>query len=135
MASVKATGKFSVYFNYQVWNLVAGEQVDGALADYLLATGSPVEPVGPAVDVDGDGVPDGTAAQILEWVGTDPERAVAARDAEVKREPSRVTVIAALEKLIPTAPPAEPQATDPPVDPPADPPAEPAVDVPAEPQS
>jgi hypothetical protein len=54
----------------------------------------------PAVDVDGDGVPDGTAKQILEWVGDDPVRAAKARDAEVAKGGSaRQTLVAALEKL------------------------------------
>lgn len=103
MATARATGSFSVYWNYQVWHLTVGEQVDGGLADYLLATGSPVEEVsaGPAVDVDGDGVPDGTVAQVLEWVGDDRDRAQAALDAEQgKGDSSRATLVAALTKLL-----------------------------------
>jgi hypothetical protein len=79
------TAAFSVYFNYQVWNLAAGQQVDGELAEYLLATGSAVEEIstGPAVDTDGDGVPDGPAAAVLAWVEEDPAtRAAVALEAE-----------------------------------------------------
>jgi hypothetical protein len=103
MAAAKATGTFSVYWNYQVWHLAGGEVVDGGLADYLLATGSPVEEIstGPAVDIDGDGVPDGTREQVLEWVDGDRVRAQAARDAEVaKGDKARSTLLAALDQLL-----------------------------------
>jgi hypothetical protein len=117
MTSVKATERFSVYWNYQVWPLVEGQQVDGELADYLLATGSPVVELSaePAVDVDGDGVPDGTAAQVLAWVDSDPDRAALALAAEQHRQPPRSTVVAALEKLIPPVP--EPVADPAPAEP------------------
>lgn len=54
------------------------------------------EPVG---DLDGDGVPDGTAAEVLEWVGDDRDRAGAALLAETARDKPRTTLVAALEKL------------------------------------
>jgi hypothetical protein len=54
------------------------------------------EPVG---DLDGDGVPDGTAAEVLEWVADDPQRAGAALVAETARERPRSTLVAHLEKL------------------------------------
>lgn len=104
MTSVKTTEKFSVYWHYQVWNLAKGEQVNGGLADYLLETGGPVEkletaPPGPAVDADGDGVPDGTVAQVTDWVGGDKERAALALAAEkAKGDKARATLVAALEK-------------------------------------
>lgn len=61
----------------------------------------PAEPDGPAVDVDGDGVPDGTAKQILEWAGPDVDRAALALAAErEKGDDARTTLIAALEKLV-----------------------------------
>lgn len=103
MTTVKATETFSVYWNYQVWHLVAGEEVSGGLADYLLATSSPVEQTspGPAEDLDGDGVPDGTRDQVLEWVGDDRQRAQAAWDAEVaKGDKARSTLLATLEQLL-----------------------------------
>lgn len=105
MTSVKTTEKCSVYWNYQVWNLAKGERVDGGLADYLLETGGPVEeletePPGPAVDADGDGVPDGTIAQVQEWVGEDRDRAALALAAEqAKGDKARATLVAVLEKL------------------------------------
>lgn len=55
---------------------------------------------GPAVDLDGDGVPDGTANQILDWVGEDKERAAAALAAEeAKGDAARSTLVAKLTKL------------------------------------
>jgi hypothetical protein len=54
----------------------------------------------PAVDVDGDGVPDGTVKQILEWVGTDRQRAAQALAVEREKEAdARTTLIRDLEKL------------------------------------
>jgi hypothetical protein len=135
---VTTTKAFQVYWNYQVWNLAKGETVSGGLADYLVATSSPVEeiptgpadevpddepeapdeavdktlaraleapaeeePEGPAVDIDGDGVPDGTVGQVQEWVGDDPDRAARAFAAEkAKGEQARTTLVAALDKLL-----------------------------------
>jgi hypothetical protein len=100
---VKTTAKFSVYWNYQVWPLAEGEMVSGGLADYLFATGSPVEEVasGPAVDTDGDGVPEGTIPQVEEWVGDNHERAAQALEAEqAKGDAARSTLVASLEKLL-----------------------------------
>lgn len=57
------------------------------------------EDVGPAEDADGDGVPDGTANQILAWVNNEPERAAAALEAERAKAEPRTSLIAKLEKL------------------------------------
>lgn len=55
---------------------------------------------GPAEDVDGDGVPDGTANQVLAWVGEDKERAAAALAAEVaKGDDARSSLVAKLSRL------------------------------------
>jgi N-methylhydantoinase B/oxoprolinase/acetone carboxylase alpha subunit len=48
-----------------------------------------------------DGVPDGSAAQVLEWTGADPDRAAAALAAEQAREKPRVGLVAELSKLVP----------------------------------
>lgn len=58
----------------------------------------PSEPEG-SEDVDGDGVPDGTAESVLAWVGDDPERARAALAAEDRREHPRSTLVDKLRKL------------------------------------
>lgn len=56
----------------------------------------PAEPVG---DLDGDGVPDGNAKEVLDWVGEDRDRAGAALVAETARDKPRSTLVAALEKV------------------------------------
>jgi hypothetical protein len=65
------------------------------------------EPEEPAVDVDGDGVPDGSARQVTDWVnrGEDADevrdRAAMALAAERgKGDDARSTLVAALEKLV-----------------------------------
>lgn len=87
-----------------VQELAEGQIVpSGEFADHLLATGAPVEPLDtePAVDLDGDGVPDGAVNAVLAWVGEDPGRAAQALDAEqAKGEAARATLVAKLSKLI-----------------------------------
>ena len=56
------------------------------------------EPV-PAED-DADSVPDGTAEEVLAWVGDDSDRARAALAAEDKRDKPRATLVAKLEKVV-----------------------------------
>jgi hypothetical protein len=48
----------------------------------------------------GDEVPDGTVAEVLEWVGDDSDRAVAALEAEEAADQPRTTLVAALEKVV-----------------------------------
>jgi hypothetical protein len=118
MTSVRATEKFSVYWNYQVWSLAKGERVDGELADYLLATGSPVEqidaePASTPESGDGGGedqVPDGTIGDVTRWVGDDAVRAARALEVELQRDPPRTTLVTALAKLTPTEPDPAPPA-------------------------
>lgn len=109
----------------QVLDLKAGEELIGEVADYLATSGCPVEvldtvpevepedPDGPGVDIDGDGVPEGSAKQVLAWVGDDPVRAAAALEAETHREKPRTTLAADLGRVAgraetPTETPAEP---------------------------
>jgi hypothetical protein len=49
---------------------------------------------------DPDAVPEGTAAEVMQWVGDDPDRAQKALDAEGKAEQPRVTLSNDLQKLI-----------------------------------
>lgn len=90
------------YWGYRVHDLAAGDVIpDGEFADFLRATGAPVDEHtdGPAVDTDGDGVPEGNVEQVLTWVGDDRERAVAAFNAEADRgDKARKTLLAELEK-------------------------------------
>lgn len=62
---------------------------------------APVVDDEPAVDGDGDGVPDGSAKQVLAWVRDDRDRAAQALAAErSKGDDARSTLVAALEKLV-----------------------------------
>jgi hypothetical protein len=75
-------------------------QADAGEAGPDVAPDSPQEvATGPAVDIDGDGVPEGTSAQILKWVGSDSDRAERALAAEAGRDKPRGVLTAALEKL------------------------------------
>lgn len=103
---VVATEPFRVWWNYTMHELAAGDVVpDGEFADHLRATGVPVvEQTDTTPDVDGDGVPDGTAKDVLGWVGNDPARAALALAAEGRRGAPRKALSAELEKLAATAP-------------------------------
>lgn len=63
-------------------------------------TGEAAEPDGPGVDEDGDGVPEGSAHQVLEWVAGDPGRAQQALDAELAKPEPRKGLTADLQKII-----------------------------------
>lgn len=54
-------------------------------------------PVTGTVGPNGD-VPDGTAADVLAWVGDDPTRAQTAYDVEIASEKPRTTLLADLER-------------------------------------
>lgn len=92
----------SVSYNYGVWPLVKGQILEGEMADYLHATGAPVDPVEPATEPEqpADDVPTGTVAEVLAWVDGDPDKAQLALDAEHARALPRVTLVADLEKLL-----------------------------------
>lgn len=47
-----------------------------------------------------ESVPDGTAAEVLAWVGGSPERALQAYEVEEKRDKPRSTLLAKLEELV-----------------------------------
>lgn len=103
--AVRLTEKYGCYWNNGVHQFAKDDVVpSGEFANYLLATGAPVEELadGPAVDLDGDGVPDGTIAQVLEWVGNDPARAARALEAEQAGK-NRATLTDALTKLVGSA--------------------------------
>lgn len=90
-----------VYYGYNVQELTRGQVIpDGEFAIYLLTTGAPVvEQTDTTGDVTGDGVPDGTAKDVLDWVGSDQGRAARALEAERGRDKPRSTLIADLERL------------------------------------
>lgn len=96
--------------SYRVENFKAGQEFDGPFAQQLLDCGCPVEvreapeqvvddPDGPGVDLDGDGIPEGSAPQVLTWVGDDIERANRALEAEQVKDKPRAGLITALTKL------------------------------------
>lgn len=106
------------YYNYGIVNLAEGEEVKGGLALFLLETGANVEPVDddakawrpadasePEEAEEGDDAPpleldiDATAAEVLAWVGDDPERAAEALEAEQAKDKPRSTLVKSLEKL------------------------------------
>ncbi|MGW6703608.1 hypothetical protein ACWGDE_01760 [Streptomyces sp. NPDC054956] len=122
---VKALEALSLYYNYGIATVGAGEEVKGGLALHLLETGANVEPLdddakahgqelGEADDgdsddgqsPDADSFPsdaeldiDATAADVLAWVGEDSERAAAALAAELAKDKPRSTLVKQLEKL------------------------------------
>ena len=99
------------YWNYGSHPLKQDDEVDGELCAYLVVTKSPVEPVDdearallepvaeepkePPAELDIDG----TAADVLAWVGEDQERAREALTAEQAKEKPRSTLVKQLEKL------------------------------------
>lgn len=58
------------------------------------------EPTGESAGEDVGGVPTGSAEGVLAWVGDDADRAVAALEAEEKRDKPRATLVAKLEKVV-----------------------------------
>jgi hypothetical protein len=101
------------YWNYRVCELPKGEIVTGDLAAYLLKEGAAVEPSDeearallepppeqPPAELDIDG----TAADVLAWVGEDLERAAEALAAEQAKDKPRSTLVKQLEKLAASSP-------------------------------
>lgn len=122
---VRLTQDHRPYWNYQVVNLKGGEVVTGDLARYLLSTDGPVEAeddearemqmaseagdelgqresdVGrPLPGTRGDEPPvNGSADDILDWVGHDQERAARAIGAEEERDEPREDLLDRLRQL------------------------------------
>ncbi|MFG3488552.1 hypothetical protein [Streptomyces sp. NPDC047972] len=120
---VKVLETGSTYYNYGVVALAVDEEVKGGLALHLLETGSAVEPLDeaakawrPAVDEpadskeiekegpeeesdDGELDIDATAADVLGWVGDDPDRAEEALAAETAKDKPRSTLVKQLERI------------------------------------
>lgn len=106
-ASPDADGKHGVMY------LVAPhERYVGTFPVYAQPGAVPTDPEAPSEeteeteeptkvgDVDGDGVPDGNAAEIRDWVGEDRARAESALAAEQAREAPRTTLVAWLEAKV-----------------------------------
>ena len=112
---VKVLEAASPYYNYGIVRLGEGEEIKGGLALFLLETGAEVEPLDDDArawqsahvesgEADAEPTPageldiDATAADILEWVGDDPDRAAEALAAEQAKDKPRSTLVKALEK-------------------------------------
>lgn len=102
---VRVVGNYRVHHNWQVWQLNDGDEVKGALADQIIAHKLPHEPLDvPPGDSDGDGVPDGPIAAVLEWAGSDPDRLRRALEAEQARRKPRAQLVAALTTALEPTP-------------------------------
>lgn len=117
---VKVLEASSPYYNYGLVPLAKDQEVSGGLALFLLETGTNVEPVDDAAadwlaaqvapdsaqePAGGDGELDidANAAEVLVWVGEDPERAAEALAAEQAKDKPRSTLVKQLEKLADTS--------------------------------
>lgn len=92
---------------YRVESFAKGQEFDGPFAQQLVDSGCPVEvvdPDGPGVDLDGDGVPEGSAHQVIDWVNEDGAdrltRAQAALDAENRKDEPRKGLTGDLGKIL-----------------------------------
>jgi hypothetical protein len=106
VSRVRVTAATKVYWprTCQVLDYTKDEIVTGELAQHLADTCPNLvevldEVLGAEPAAAGDGVPDGTAAEVLEWVGDDHDKAAQALEAEQAREKPRSTLVGALEKL------------------------------------
>lgn len=114
---VKVTEAGRAYYNYGIVEFAKGEEVSGGFALHLLETGAGVEPADEAAEEwlaaqdapeEAEQEPeeppaeldiDATAADVLRWVGEDPERAAEALEAEQAKDKPRSTLVKQLEKL------------------------------------
>lgn len=116
---VVATESFKTYFQMVCIDVNQGDELEGDFADFLVAGGAPVEPAGaaeapepaaPPADDPPDNPPageepggeldiSGTAADVLEWVGDDPQRAAEARAAESAKDKPRSTLLQKLDAI------------------------------------
>lgn len=97
-----ANEKISVFFGHVPVTIQQGEEVSGELAAFLLKSApkkvTSSEPAA-APAVDGGLDIEATAADVLAWVGEEPERAAEALDAELAKDKPRSTLVKQLEKL------------------------------------
>ncbi|WP_326828682.1 hypothetical protein OIE13_22340 [Streptosporangium sp. NBC_01810] len=107
---VIADQAFETYFELRMLRIPEGLEIKGSLAAHLLRCGAPVrlvdgEPPKPAPDPDEPPARsdllniDGTAAEVLAWVGDDPDRARAAIEAESTKDRPRSTLLKRLEEI------------------------------------
>ncbi|MGW4784226.1 hypothetical protein [Streptomyces sp. NPDC004230] len=116
MMRAKVLENIAPYFNYGVHPLKKDDEVTGELAAYLVSTHSPVEPLDDDARALLEASPqepeqetpveapeeldiNGTAADVLAWVGDDPERAETALEQEQAKDRPRSTLVKQLEKI------------------------------------
>jgi len=114
---VRTLKAVTAYWNYEVRTFQPDEEFDGDLARHLAANApedavevleadpepepeteeeeGELERVDPPAELDIDG----TAADVLAWVGEDPERAGEALEAEQEKDKPRSTLVKALQKI------------------------------------
>lgn len=102
----RVTEPFKTYYDGVPMSFETGDVLEGPIADFLYAGGSAVEPLGDQAAQDsadagggGESVPDGSAKDILDWVGADASRAQSAIEAEQARDKPRSTLLAELAKI------------------------------------
>ncbi|MBR8638593.1 hypothetical protein KEF29_03085 [Streptomyces tuirus] len=114
---VRVTKETTAYWNYAVQTFKEGQELTGDLAE-LLADNAPAEsievleddrPAQPEPDADAGqgegGEPpaeldiEGTAKEVLAWVGDDPDRAAEALEAEQAKDSPRSTLVKTLQKI------------------------------------
>lgn len=99
---VKVDSGFTAVHKCQMLTYTPGQVVKGDIAAYLLDTGAPVtqidgeatEPAADELDITG------TIEHILEWVGEDQERALAAHIAESEKEKPRPRLLSRLDEIM-----------------------------------
>ncbi|MFR9796628.1 hypothetical protein ACL02U_12090 [Streptomyces sp. MS06] len=107
---VRVIENVKVFHGHKSVRLAKDQEVSGELAAMLLERAPKKverldEPKEPADGGKGDGAPASladasTAAEVLAWVGDDPERAAEALAAEEERDKPRSTLVRDLSKLV-----------------------------------
>lgn len=105
---VRVNEKIKIFHGHVPTQLEVGQEVGGSLAAMLLAQApgkvtrldgsSPASDPEPPPPVELD--LEATAAEVLAWVGEDPERAAQALTVEEAREKPRSTLLKQLDKLV-----------------------------------
>lgn len=118
---VVASEAFRFFYNHVPVDVAKGDVIDSDAAVYLLNAGAQVRPddedaealaaalaapeggLDEAPEPPGELDIDATAADVLDWVGDDPERASEALAAEQAKDKPRSTLVKQLEKLADTS--------------------------------
>ena len=103
---VVATRDFTTYYRMVSTRIREGDEFSGPFAEFLLNGRCPVKVIDGEQDTSesSDATDDaldinGTAAQVIDWVGDDPARAREALEAEQAKDKPRSTLVKKLEEL------------------------------------